>query len=132
MFNYKFLSHSGAKKLEMLLTRINYFCFCSKINLESCLPEISNILQQKLQFIFLPFKMLQISRKSLKSFIYFSLQPDSSWWSCRWWPRWRRWWRLWGRLPRALQVRICHLGILFEVKTILYQIWYQNKVFNPI
>ena len=50
--NYKFLSHSLTKKLEMLLTRINYFCFCSKINLESCLPEISNILQQKLQFIF--------------------------------------------------------------------------------
>ena len=35
----------------MLLTKINYLCFCSKINLESCLPEISNILQQKLQFI---------------------------------------------------------------------------------
>ena len=41
----------GSKKLEMLLTKINYLCFCSKINLESCLPEISNILQQKLQFI---------------------------------------------------------------------------------
>ena len=41
----------------MLLTRINYFCFCSKINLESCLPEISNILLQKLQFISLKIKL---------------------------------------------------------------------------
>ena len=51
------MSHSVTKKLEMLLTRINYFCFCSKINLESCLPEISNILLQKLQFISLKIKL---------------------------------------------------------------------------